>query len=404
MARPYARALSACAFLACASLLTGKASAELPRHPVVLATGPGPADIEPEEVPPEMGAAVVIRNGQAFVGMPAWKNRGAVRLFTQTSSGWVTTATLTGSDTPRTGDFGRSLTMRDGILVVGAANAAYVFQRGGGVWKQVQKLTAPAADNTFSFADALRYEDGTLAVGASGTPDRSGAVYVFVRDGTGKFVRRAKLLPSDSRVGDEFGRDISMAGPVMVVGGSAAYVFRRNSSGQWRQHQKLTSTDNRALGFGAAVAIDRGMIIVGAPSADSTGDVSEPSGAAYVFVPTGAGQWVETLKIQPRRDEIEQFKRFGQGIAMFDKHIAILSEGGTFEAGDVGNPVFAFSYIRSQWNITARGVAVAPGSTIHRKPPSLALANNWILLGYPCSTESFCSGGAAVFDFNRFQQ
>ena len=398
------RVLSACAFVACASLLAGQAAAELPRHPIVLSASPETADIEPEEAAPNMGAAVAIRNGQAFVGMPGWKFRGAVRLFTQTASGWVKTATLTGNDTQRI-SFGRSLTMRDGILVVGSANAAYVFQRGGGVWTQIQKLTPQAGDDPFSFADSLRYEDGTLAVGASGTSGvTAGAVYIFVRDGTGKFVRRAKLRPSDSAIGDGFGRDISMAGPVMVVGGAAGYVFKRNSSGLWRQYQKLVSTDTRAFGFGAAVAIDRGMIIVGAPSADSTGSLEEPSGAAYVFVPNAAGRWVETLKLQPRPDEIEQFKRFGEGIAMFDKHIAIASEGGFFEAGDVGNPVFAFTYTRSEWSVTSRGVAVAPHTTIQGAPPSVALANNWILLGYPCSTESFCFGGAAVFDFNRFQQ
>jgi FG-GAP repeat len=265
-------------------------------------------------------------------------------------------------------------------------------------------------NEAFGFGDSLRYEDGTLAVGTNALrpggsigSDKPGAVYVFVRNGTGKFVRTAKLVPSDSAVGDGFGVDISMAGSVMVVGAvGAAYVFRRNSSGVWRQHQKLIPADSRAGGFGAAVAIDRGMIIVGAPFTDYDGNPEHPSGAAYGFVPT-AGLWVETFKLQPRPDEIEQFKRFGQRIAMFDKHIAVLSEGGFLsdDVGDVPHEVFVFTYTRSEWSVIARGVA--EGFNITNPRPSLALANNWILLGLPCQRELFCSGEAAVFDFNRFQ-
>jgi hypothetical protein len=53
--------------------------------------------------------------------------------------------------------FGRLLAFRDGVLVVGARNAAYIFQRRNGVWMQTQKLTAPAADGVGSFADCTGF-------------------------------------------------------------------------------------------------------------------------------------------------------------------------------------------------------------------------------------------------------
>ena len=99
-----------------------------------------------------------------------------------------------------------------------------------------------------------------------------GAVYIYERNAAGKFVARGKLVSTDSSTDDGFGAAISTAGRVMLVGApgsGAAYIFRRSSTGVWHQHQTL----GRDRGSGAlvdleaAVAIDRGMIVVGAPGA-----------------------------------------------------------------------------------------------------------------------------------------
>ena len=70
-----------------------------------------------------------------------------------------------------------------------------------------------------SFPVALRYEEGgtLLASGATKSTAPS-VVYVFERDSTGAFVRRAKVKASDGTAGDTFGASISMTSRLFVVG------------------------------------------------------------------------------------------------------------------------------------------------------------------------------------------
>jgi len=94
--------------------------------------------------------------------------------------------------------FGRSITFRDGVVVVGSESAAYVFKRNSGLWKFAQKLTPPAADGQVDFPIALRYEAGTLLASAYRNVAPS-VVYVYGLDATGRFVRRATVKASDAR-------------------------------------------------------------------------------------------------------------------------------------------------------------------------------------------------------------
>ena len=65
---------------------------------------------------------------------------------------------------------------------------------------------------------ALKHEAGVLAVGAATQDVPSGVLYIYQQDTTGKFVQRARLLPSDSAVYNAFGSSISMTNAIIVVG------------------------------------------------------------------------------------------------------------------------------------------------------------------------------------------
>jgi hypothetical protein len=274
----------------------------------------------------------------------------------------IGTATLSPSDPMPSEGFGQSLTYRDGVLLVGSNQATYVFRRNSsGVWTQRQKLPP---------SGAVRHEDGTLAMGASGGVD------IYQRNAAGKFILSQKLASPDSAPNDGLG-DISMAGPTMVVGGNGrAYVFRRNSTGAWRHRQTLIpsefGTEGAPTGFGSAVAIDRGMIIVGAPDF-SGGDPFSSEGAAYGFVLDGA-LYVETFKLQP-----EGFTfGFGQQIAMFGERIVIRATTGISTDCD-GWQESAFSYTRAGSSVLPRGIASWSGLG-----GGLALADQRLLVGIPC--------------------
>jgi FG-GAP repeat len=387
MLRFIARAVAVCGSIASITLLAPAASAQLLVHPPQQRVGPNAADIGPNpEAPeePEFGTAIALRSELAFIGMPARSPGGTVAVFSATPTQLIRTGTLSPSDPVTHGSFGRLLTYRDGILVVGSQHAAYIFKRNStGVWTQRQKITLPAR--------ALSYEDGTLAIAASGE------VYIYERNTAGQFVSRGKLVLPDGSIG-AFGAAIGMAGPVMVASGiGSVHVFRRSSTGVWRHRQTLIASElgteeGARAGFGSAVAIDRGMIIVGAPDF-SGADPFSSEGAAYGFVIDGA-LYVETFKLQP-----EGFTAgFGQQIAMFGERIVVRATTGISTDCD-GWQESAFSYTRAGSSVLPRGVAFSPGNG-----HSMALADQRLLVGTSCLDSRFPTPGRALlFRLNVFR-
>ncbi len=117
----------------------------------------------------------------------------------------------------------------------------------------------------------------------------------------------AKLVPEmtgDGRGGDEFGASVAIDGDVALIGaqsadlpgatnGGSVYVFVR-SGGEWALEAKLTASDAEAGDqFGAAAALSGDIAVVGAPLKDFVGEASH--GAAYVFVRSG-GSWPEQAR------------------------------------------------------------------------------------------------------------
>lgn len=414
---------------ACTSIALSSGSAalaELPRHLLLQTLEPTQQEVFPgglAEGPQSVlfGHAVAMRNGTAFVGMPgAFDRHGRVVIFKQTASGWQRTGTLDPSDDF---SFGRSLAFRDGYLIVGASKAVYVFRLGGGHWNLSQRLARPTAlDADVNSPAPMHFESGILVIGAPTDNLLRGRAYVYELNTAGKFVFRSALTATDAREDDAFGTSVSVASGVIVIGApgersllsdatGAAYVFRRNSSGAWVQRQRLVATETQARDrFGAAVAIDKGMIVIGAPQVDVEGgqfgefgtptpDGHVAGGAAYGFVPVG-GSFVETFKLRPRPDENFKYTEFGRQIEMFDKRIVVaaLDPAVIRESGG-----YVHTYARDGSIVTPVGLAAG-----FLASNSLALANQWLLVGIPVTTECAgtapCIGEADVFDLNRFMQ
>ncbi len=366
---------------------TNVAAAELPQHIPVQGLAPVETDVAGgSSFDAEFGHAVAIRNGFAFMGIPsAQVSTGRVAVFAQTTTGWQRIATLAAPTPASDRHFGRTLTYRDGVVVIGSDAAAYVFRQGAGKFNFVQKLVPPAADRAVEFPMALRYQDGTLFASAFRGSALPSVVYVFELDSTRKFVRRGTLTGPTNEL---FGVDLSMTETTLVVGSpgghsrlrqsglihhgqGSAYVYQRDSNGRWRQRQRLVAP-RPSGGFGSAVAIDRGMIIVGAP--DNDADPFSSEGAAYGFVLDGA-LYVETFKLQP-----EGFTSgFGQQIAMFGERIVVRATTGISTDCD-GYQGAAFSYTRSGSSVLPRGIAFW-----HGRGGGLALADDRLLVGIPCN-------------------
>ncbi len=420
-----------CASITLAVLWSFPVVAESPDHPTVAFLGPTAVESrflsdDPFPFPAnkaDFGAAVAIRNGIAFVGIPAALPTAHTAVYGQTATGWVRTATLSVADPVPAGfgsnGFGRALTFRDGLAVIGSYSLLHVFKRSNGVWTDVQKLELPPkpgpTERDLWQISAMHFENGILAIGLNSSIGSS-LVQVYDLASNGRFVKRATLRAPGGSPG--FGAAVGVAGNTLVVGGAddAVYVFRRRSDGTWVRTQKLIGADSSpVVSFGAAVAIDRGLIIVGAPEHDCVDGVGlsfcprdgsdGAGGAAYGFVPFN-GQYVQVFKLRPGAQEHSFYWQFGRRIAMMGKYVVIDAAVQAFARDPVISPGdvlgLSFTYTRDGSTLTPRGLARG-----FIESDSIGLANNWLLVGsthdggFSCIADGDCAGEARIFDLNR---
>ena len=192
-----------------------------------------------------------------------------------------------------------------------------------------------AADDEFGYA--IDMSNGIIAVGARNDDDNgnnSGSVYLI---NASNGAQLAKLLPSDGAAGDQFGFSVAIQGGAVVAGApgdvhngvasGSAYIF---DAATGVELGKLVPNDAEAGDeFGNSVAIDSGIVAVGAWRADDLGD---GSGAAYLF---DASSGAQLEKLLP--DAGNNFQTFGVSIAIDDGVVAVgsrtffvLGEGFTF--------------------------------------------------------------------------
>jgi hypothetical protein len=241
------------------------------------------------------------------------------------------------------------------------SGAAYVFKRTGITWAQEAYLKAPNSNASDYFGYKVSLHGDTLAVGAMGESSNqttitngtsassdnsaltSGAAYVFRRTGT-TWAQEAYLKAPNAGAADSFGTSVSISGDTVVVGASlessnqttitngttassdnsastsgAAYVFNRTGT-TWA-HEAYLKAPNADGGdyFGGAVSVSGDTIVVGAYLEDSnqttvtngatasSNNLTENSGAAYVFKRTGNTWTQEAYLKAPNPDNSDLF-------------------------------------------------------------------------------------------------
>ncbi|MFZ6029935.1 MAG: FG-GAP repeat protein [Chloroflexota bacterium] len=191
---------------------------------------------------------------------------------------------------------GASVALDGDILVIGAAQAdvganldqgvVYVFQSDGAddkaTWTLTQKITPSDGAAYDEFGSSLALDGSTLLVGAPCADTCRGAVYVFTPryDGGSSLFQQARLAASDGAAYDRFGASVALDGNMALVGAplqadgrGAAYLFTYATT--WNQANKLFAGDGLAGDrFGVAVALDGGLALVGADGAEN-GNVYE---------------------------------------------------------------------------------------------------------------------------------
>src|SRR6266540_2968214 len=144
------------------------------------------------------GASVAISGETVVVGAigddgAAGRDQGSAYVFARSGGVWTQQQKLEASDAAANDLFGLSVAISGGTVVVGAPfdagaagnsqGSAYVFARSGGVWSQQQKLEASDAALGDQFGFSVAVSGGTVVVGAhddSGAAGRlQGSAYVF---------------------------------------------------------------------------------------------------------------------------------------------------------------------------------------------------------------------------------
>jgi len=235
--------------------------------------------------------------------------------------------------------------------------AAYLFTRTGSLWTQQQVLipVESTPGDSFGYAVALSADGATAIIGApaiivfdEGKNPASNAVYVFARGGD-RWTQQQGLVAADATGGDGFGYPLGLSGngETVVIGAAgknaktgAAYIFTRDGT-VWSQQQEVVASDAvRGALFGSVVAVsgDGATALIGA-SGHQIGNTIP--GAAYVFTREG-DRWTQQAQLLLNGGS----DRFGYAVAL----------SGTGETAVIGEPgvimptAFMFARAGTSWS------------------------------------------------------
>ena len=392
---------------------------------------------------------------------------GAAYVFVREGTTWSQQAYLKPASvgTRQAGDsFGEAVAVSGEVLVVGAnfedssttginnlanesavnAGAAYVFARNGTIWTQ-QATLKPAAIGTTQVGDQFGFKvavsGDTVVIGAVGEDsdttginskpnengNRSGAAYVYVRDGT-TWSQQAYLKPAavgTTQFQDQFGFSVKVSGDTVVIGApfedssvlgpnntpdegapdaGAAYVFTRSGT-TWSQQAYLKpaavgATQEDDL-FGVSVDVSGDTVVVGALFEDggSTAINSSPdegasaSGAAYVFVRSGS-TWNQQAYVKAAAiGSTQEGDQFGRAVAISGDTLVVgapFEDSGTMginSGPDEGADAFGagFVYRRTGTNWVQEAHVKSSESSVHGANDqfgfSVAVSGNTAVVG-----------------------
>ena len=282
---------------------------------------------------------------------------GAVGLFQEAGGVWLELDMLDDPSRSEGDLFGESVAIHENYILVGAprddefapdGGAVYVFERTASGWTRTQKL-APADVGTHDYFGHDMAVAGLRAVASSYNDDDRG------------------------------------------VNAGAAYVLDL-VGGAWRIGQKLTANEGSDFDlYGTSVAMIEDTIVISAPqNQDADDDAVNDEGAAFVYEWNNtAGQWTETMTLRP--GDPSENHRFGIDVAMQDGVIVVgasHSDSGTLNSGSV----HIFRQRHRDWFEVSRHVS-ATSQAYDYLGLSVAMGSV-VFVGVPGANEGFAGAGA----------
>jgi len=324
---------------------------------------------------------------------------------------------------------GRALAVSDEVLALGvpgvggSAGQVLVFDRAAGAlgfgnlaskrssivrsdreaWPATPSLVlgadgTAAAGDKFGSAIAISRDGATLLIGAPGTGGGYGAVYVYRRAGASW----GNTLPAASQVltpgavmsalPPNFGAaiDIDASGNAVVGapgssvgvfdGAGAAYAYRDSAGTFALNGPVLASPQAVGLGaFGTSVAVDQGIVVVGAPL--------QGAGAGYVFRPAGGGGFQPALALAcAYADQFGTPLRCGAAVDIGRGYVALGAPGpGSTNPNVTTGPTGIVEVFSISANYARRAILLPRPGAAQLYGSSISIQRDGIVAGAPAA-------------------
>ena len=325
------------------------------------------------------GYSVDIDGDIAIVGAKHYNSSGVAYIYEYNGLEWSSVAKLSAPDSTGTDNFGISVAISGSVAVVDSIDydsngVTFVYEFNDNVWELTGTIKANDAEYGDDFGCSVDVDGGTIVVGARYKDNNKGAAYVFEKSGS-VWVQQQKLIASDGKNntvhldGDQLGCSVSISGERIVVGGQyvyltakrmgATYVFEK-SGGSWQQNEsaKLTASDGHESDFfGNSVSVSGDTIAVGAYYFIGnliSGD-DKKNGKVYIYdYSETTNQWDEDSIVDPTPN---QSAYFGKSVSLDDENKLLV--GAYWDKNDGVNTgtSYLFTRLNGQWDTGVEYVA-----------------------------------------------
>jgi len=309
------------------------------------------------------GYSIAVDGDTLAIGAPGSNSdAGRVYLFTLSGSDWDFDQSISASDTVQGQEFGFSVGLSGDYLIVGApgvgaeSGAIYIFEEDGNDWEEREIRTLEVSPNDARFGESLAFNSGQenleFVAAAPGLDAGEGAVFTLEKDDDDIWSQSAPLKASNTDLGDNFGKSLSVQNNILVVGApgedsnangvdgdtsnnevegaGAAYIYiRDNQNEDWGDEVYLKATQDSDMAFGTAVALSSGMVAVGAPLEDSdatniNGDDDNSSevdsGAVYIFALEN-NNW--EFEVYAKSSNTDGGDLFGEALVFYGENLVV---------------------------------------------------------------------------------
>lgn len=245
------------------------------------------------------------------------------------NSCWIESKLLSTADYPLNANAGSKVALDGSWAAVlapkdGNVGAVYIFNNPGSGWIFKQKISNPDPNNGFLSNVVLK--DSVLAI-SNASYNSIGKVSVYRWNGSNWSLSQNLASADPSVLSQQFGLGLALDGGMLAVGAPShprsgvgdtgrVFIYKDNGS-SFSYLQALDGATTANYGFGQAIAISGSRMIVGAPGAVG---LTNYSGQAFVF--SYSSNWTQTKVLSPIAP-ISDGANFGASVAISNSIVAV---------------------------------------------------------------------------------